>query len=38
MSYGADNLKMGKILTFKLNLTLKVKVNSPTPPPPTAKQ
>ena len=27
MSYGADNLKMGYILTFKLNLTLKVTVN-----------
>ena len=33
MSKGVDNLKMGKILTFKLNLTLKVKVNSPTPTP-----
>ena len=32
MSYGPDKLKMGWIMTFKLNLTLKVKVNSPPPP------
>ena len=29
MSYGAVELKMGQIWTFKLNLTLKVKVNRP---------
>ena len=29
MSYGADKLKMRYIQTFKLNLTLKVKVNCP---------
>ena len=27
MSYRADKLKMGQILSFKFNLTLKVKVN-----------
>ena len=29
MSYRADKLKMEYILTLKLNLTLKVKVNHP---------
>ena len=29
MSYGADKLKMGKILTFKLNLTFKVNGDCP---------
>ena len=29
MSYGVDKLKMWYILTFKLNLTLKVKVDCP---------
>ena len=29
MSYGVDKLKMGLILTFKFNLTLKVKVDCP---------
>ena len=30
MSYGADKLKMGSILTVKLNLTLKVNVDQST--------
>ena len=29
MSYGADKLIVGQILTFKLNVTVKVKVNCP---------
>ena len=32
MSYGADKLKMGLILPFKLNLTLKVNINTPPSP------
>ena len=38
MSYVPDKLKMGWILTLKLNLTLKIKVNCPPPPPPKKKK